>query len=481
MQHRRRDIQRYRTEPEQEQRQHENASLHKPGKLTIVISQWAGRLMGAVGDRSFHTQGEQYEANMTKRDFLWNGIGTGCWGVVFPILTMIVTQLTGAEDAGMFSLAFVAASLLMILANFGVRTFQVSDLDEEHSFADYQANRLMTCLAMMLVGWLYCVIHGYGATMFTMCMGLFFYKMIDGFADVYEGRLQQMGKLYLGGISMTLRSVVAFIFFTVALLITGSLPIASWLMGISALATMILVTMPLAYLETPKSRTMTLSGVASLFKQAWPMFAALFMYALVDNMPKFVMEGQLSYDNQLYFNALYFPAQYILLTAQLVYKPMLVNLAETWQDPAKRKRFNLIILAVCGIIVVITAVMALVMHFVGLWVMGILYGIDFEQFHTLCLIMLAAGGMTAGIDFIYQTTVILRRQMDCMVGYVISFVLSLFVPLLLIHYAQLAGAVIGYLIVMVVLFMLMIWIYLRILLEKPARVPQRDRNVPPQF
>ena len=58
-----------------------------------------------------------------------------------------------------------------------------------------------------------------------------------------------------------------------------------------------------------------------LLKQCFPLFVALFMYNLIDNMPKFVMEGALSYDNQLYYNALYFPAHAILLTAALSTSP----------------------------------------------------------------------------------------------------------------------------------------------------------------
>ena len=44
------------------------------------------------------------------------------------------------------------ARWLMILANYGVRTYQVSDVTEEHSFSDYQINRLITCAFMVLVG-----------------------------------------------------------------------------------------------------------------------------------------------------------------------------------------------------------------------------------------------------------------------------------------------------------------------------------------
>lgn len=45
-------------------------------------------------------------------------------------------------------------------------------------------------------------------------------------------------------------------------------------------------------------------------------------------MPKFVMEGTLAYKYQLYFNALFFPAQAILLSIGFVYKPQAPALVE---------------------------------------------------------------------------------------------------------------------------------------------------------
>ena len=105
------------------------------------MNSWWDRLLGGVSSRSFSQQEAQYSSHNTKRDFMWNSIGLGAWGMVFPMLTIVVTQLVGLELAGMFSLAFVTATLLMIIANYGVRTFQVSDLEESHSFSDYQVNR----------------------------------------------------------------------------------------------------------------------------------------------------------------------------------------------------------------------------------------------------------------------------------------------------------------------------------------------------
>lgn len=434
----------------------------KPNFVTRTVNHWCNRLLGAVSERSLAAQEEQYAAHRTTRDYVWNSLGIGAWGMVFPVLTVVVTQLVGVEQAGMFSMAFVTGMLLMFLANYGVRTYQVSDLDETHSFSDYQLNRWITCAIMVAVGVAYCSIRGYAQDMFTISLGVYAYKMVDGLADVYEGRLQQVDKLYLAGASQAFRSVVVLVAFSLCLLITRNLPVACIVMAVAAALSFVVLTFPLALFETPKSRRVSPSSVARLFKNCFPLFLALFLYALIDNMPKFVMEGVLSYDNQLYFNALYFPAQGILLTIGLIYKPLLVRMAEAWSDPEKRRKFDLIIVLIMVIIVAYTGATALVMGWIGIPVMSFLYGLDFEQFRGLLFIMIAAGGVTAAIDFLYQVITVLRRQRAVTKLYIITFGFSLFVPLLLVNFTGLPGAVIGYLIVMCILLVLLVSEYVSI-------------------
>ena len=306
------------------------------------------------------------------------------------------------------------------------------------------------------------MVRGYGAEMFSISMGMFVYKMIDGLADVYEGRLQQMDKLYLGGISQAIRSIAALVVFAIVLAITRDAAIAGYAMAAAAAVTFVVVTYPLTLLETPRSARASLSSIGVLFKNTAPLFVALFMFNLIENMPKFVMEGMLPYDNQLYFNALYFPAQGILITAQLVYKPLIVRMAGVWQDPSKRRKFDLILVGMMLLVVAITAVNVMVMAWIGIPIMGFLYGIDFEQFRGLLYTMLVAGGVTAAIDFLYQVVTVMRRQKDVTTLYVVTFGFSLFIPLLLVSFTGLPGAILSYLIVMSILFVLLVWEYLRI-------------------
>ena len=158
-----------------------------------------------------------------------------------------------------------------------------------------------------------------------------------------------------------MRSVLVVLFFSLALLITRNVGVASIVMAVVAALTFVFLTFPLGLIETPKSPRCTFESVVVIFKQCFPLFVALFMYNLIDNMPKFVMETALSYDNQLYFNALYFPAQAILLTVGFVYKPLLVRMAQMWADAEKRNRFHLVILAIVAMVIALTLVVIFLM------------------------------------------------------------------------------------------------------------------------
>ncbi len=434
----------------------------QPGFLRRAVNQWWDRLIGAVFGGQESARSEQYLSHQTTRDYVLNTAGQAAWGALFPLLTMVCTWIVGAENAGLFSMAFTIGTLLLFLANFGTRTYQVSDIDEMQSFSDYQAHRVITCAAMMLVGWAYCRLRGYADLMMSICMGVLAFRAVDGLADVYEGRLQQKDKLYLAGLSQALRCAGSFAVFVVVLLVTRNLAWASWGMAIGAAASLALLTVPLALFETDHSGMPSPRRVGELFAACWPLFAALFLYNVIDSMPKFAMEGALSYDNQLYYNAMYFPAHTILMISAFIYKPQLVRLARIWDDPEKRRRFDLLVLAMIGVIALTTGAMALFMGTVGIPLLGLMYGLDFEQFRSLVYVMVGTGGVCACIDFLYQIVTVLRAQGEVTLYYGAAFVFSVPVAMLLVNFSGLSGAVVGSLVCMSILLLLLVLQYFTI-------------------
>ena len=110
-----------------------------------IIRAWKTRLLQSVDDKSFARQVAFFGSGKTGRDYCWNALGQAASGLMFPLLVIITTQLCGVFEAGMFALAFVFATLISFIALFGIRTFQVSDIDEHDSFASYQLQRALSC------------------------------------------------------------------------------------------------------------------------------------------------------------------------------------------------------------------------------------------------------------------------------------------------------------------------------------------------
>ncbi len=444
----------------------------RPNVIAELVNAWWTRLISSVYGGGLSSQEAEYESGEVGRDYIWNSIGVGVWGVVFPILTVVTTQLAGTEQAGMFSMAFAAGTLLMFISNYGVRNFQVSDIEERSSFTSYQINRWITSIIALVVGLLYCTIRDYDPGMFMLSMSVYAYKIIDGLADVYEGRLQQADKLYLAGISQCLRSAIAVAAYSVLLFVTRSVGIAALGMAITTTASLAFITIPLALLETDASKPWSISEVSGLFRHCFPLFSAVFLFNLIESLPKFAMESMLAYDNQLYFNALFFPAQGILISAGFVYKPQLLRLANIWANPRRRRRFDLIVLAMIGVITLLTIGTLIFIAWLGIPLLGFMYGVDFEQFRVLAYLMVIAGGVSAAIDFLYAIVTVLRHQSSATLPYLISFVFAAIVPTVLIMIFGLTGAVVGYLLSMCVLFVLLGLGYVRI----RQSLSQRNRS-----
>ncbi len=450
-----RDMGRPRARRKKRERERDDRTSSAQPALVRAANRWWDRLLDVADKRSFSYGASEYAADQTKRDYVLNTLGLGAWGALFPVLSVVATQLAGAEQAGMFSMAFTTATLLLYVGNYGVRTYQVSDIDEADSFASYQVQRVITVLVMLAVGWMWCGIKGYDHEMTLITWGAFGFRAVDALADTYEARLQQMGKLYLSGVSQAVRSLVGIVVFSVLLLVTHSLVMASLGMAASAVASFVLLTLPLAILETPKSREVDLLEIQELFVECFPAFAAQFLFALIETVPKFAMEGVLPYENQVFFNAIYFPAQSILMIVGFVYKPQLVRIANVWADRSRRARFDLIVFAMLGVSVGVTVAMLFVFGMVGVWLNGVMYATDFEPYRTAQYLMIVAGGLSAAIDFLYQIITVLRKQGMATLMYLVAFVVVAIAAVVLVRVVGFYGAVYAYLIVMVVLFVML--------------------------
>lgn len=431
------------------------SELHAPRSSHNIMKSWKNRLMEGVQHQDFANQVALYGSHRTVKDYLCNALGQACMGLMFPLLTILVSQICGCDSAGQFSMAFVVASVFQFIALFGVRTFQVSDVSEQDSFAAYQLQRILTCIIMVVISWVYLTLRHDSELMSSLLISLMSFKLVDSLADVYEGRLQQCDKLYLAGISQAIRCGGACFVFMLVLILFRDVQTATRALALFAGVSFVIITYPLAKFETPKSRGWEAIELSELFYECFPAFLGQFLFALIDTSPKFIMEAILDYQQQLYFNALYFPAMAIVLVAALVYKPQLMKLSMLWAQSDNTKRFDTQTFIIATSIIGITVLMAFIMWNWGATLNGILYGVSFKHLQREQLGMVIAGGLSACIDFFFQLLTIIRKQANAFTSYLISFGFVIICSLICITTLRFSGAVGSYVGAMILLCMLL--------------------------
>ena len=88
---------------------------------------------------------EKRKPSFMKNDVLWNGIGSMTYALASMVLAFFVLRLGGEEQGGVFGFGYsTLGQQFFIIAYFGLRPFQITDMKGEFSFREYRQYRYIT-------------------------------------------------------------------------------------------------------------------------------------------------------------------------------------------------------------------------------------------------------------------------------------------------------------------------------------------------
>lgn len=161
-----------------------------------------------------------------KSTYLWNTAGSMILAFQSVLILVFLTHTAGIAEAGIFTLAYANANLLLNIGKFGMRNFQVTDVTAAYTFREYRASRMVTCMVMLAVSLIYAVAAWRGGYSFEKSLIMFFmalFRMPDAIEDVYAAQLQKKGRLDAASKAMTFRLVSALLVFLAGTLVTEKL------------------------------------------------------------------------------------------------------------------------------------------------------------------------------------------------------------------------------------------------------------------
>lgn len=413
--------------------------------MSHILSRWTSLLMGNGPHRE-------------KQNIVWNMAGSFCYAFASMVLAFLVMRIAGEEQGGVFAFGYsTLGQQMFIVAYFGLRPFQITDGRGEYRFGDYLHHRLLTCAAALALGAVYLLLSGYSREKAAVVFLLVCYKVIDGFADVYESEFQRQGHLHLTGKSNAFRTILSVTVFLTALTLTRSLmaaciaALAAQAAGVLAFDVVMIRRLPGADMDWEWKRMRPLTGAAAL------LFVSVFLDFYIFSAAKYAIDANMDDAASGYFNMIFMPTSVINLAAGFVIRPVLTRLTGYWTEK-KFEAFKKTLLRISGLIGALSLLAVGLAWILGRPVLGILetllgeaYAGSLVRYHVPFVLVVLGGGFYALLNLYYYVLVILRRQNVIFAIYAVMTAAAVFLAPAMVRQSGIYGAACAYLVLMAVM------------------------------
>lgn len=385
------------------------------------------------------------KADELKRNLLYNTIGNGIYFVCQWLITGFFIKRMSADgglvNSGLLATAAAAVNIFLPLANYGMRTFQVSDTAGKYSNGDYLLSRVISTAAATLLCLLYSIVVGYD-TQQTVCIMIYMlYKALEAATDVLHGAAQKFGRMDVVGISYAVRGVAGAAVFAATLYATQNvntalliMTAASWLFcAIYDLR----VTKPYWQPAALSSR-----GAAwRLLLECLPLAVNVVLNTTIGSVPKLMLEridGKVAIG---IFNLVNSPVLVLQVGVSYMFAPFIGIFAQKLKDGDLRGMKKLAAGITLGILALGVAATLGVISPLGRWGLDFLYHDETVTAQSALLVpMVWCSVMTAIMLFYCTLLTVMRRVKALLVSNAVALAVSLLASSPLIRSFGMLGA-----------------------------------------
>ena len=356
-------------------------------------------------------------STIERQNVIWNMIGSFCYAFASMVLLFLVLRIVGKEQGGIFSFGFSTfGQQMFLLAYFGIRPFQITDGGQSFRFGDYLHHRYITCALALAAGAGYLFFCGYEARKAWILFLLVCYKVIDGFADVYESEFQRNGNLHLTGKSNTFRTLLSVGTFLMVLVLGRDLMAACVAAVAAQAAGVFLFNYRVIKRLSGVNWSWSKDRLVPLTSETMLLFVSVFLDFYIFSAAKYAIDSHMDDVASGYFNVIFMPTSMINLVAGFVIRPVLTYLTNDWEQK-RLGHFIGLLLKISGVIAGLSLAAVWLAWFVGKPVLGIMesllgtaYKGSLTVYHKPFVLIVLGGSFYAFLNLYYYVLVIIRRQ-----------------------------------------------------------------------
>lgn len=393
---------------------------------------------------------------VTKKAVIWNMLGSVVSAASSFLLLLFVTRTVGADEGGIFSLAYTTSQILLTFGKFGIRSYQATDVNGKISADTYIFSRIIFSFGMIFFDAVYIFIAGYDSRKCLIFIVVCIIKMTDAIEDVFHGQLQKEGHLDKAGILLFIRNVFTTILFGALMYIYYDLVKASVITAVFSVLVCIIMNVIVSRQYFKFSLTTSKGQMSYLLKECFPLFLGTFLSLLIYNVPKYVIDYYGTDNDIAIYSILFMPTFVINLFSDFIFKPLLTSMAYNW-DRNETDKIEITIKRQFKYIAGIMIVMIAGAYLIGTQILSWFYKVDVNSYKSELIVLMVAGGLSALVYLLYNVLTCMRKQNLVLLNYGIATVLIIITSLLLMSPLGVLGETIAYLLTEIVLSILMLF------------------------
>lgn len=281
-----------------------------------------------------------------RKNILWNAFGNMVYVGCQWIVTILVTRLFGYEDAGILSLAMSISALFQTVALFGIRNYQVSDIEQKYSDSTYVGFRGICCIFAMVICIVFSVFNRYSTRQIQVIFWFMLFRLAENYSDVLHGIAQKKERLDVAGKAFAIKGCEVILAFFLGYYASKDLIYALALMAIGSC--IITATYDLFYVRKLSAFKMMdkLEYCFMLGRETVPLCIYMFLISAISTIPKYILEKMCDAVALGAYSSIFAPALLIQAVAGYVYSPFATLFAECYLS-GDNKRFLKLVRKIC--------------------------------------------------------------------------------------------------------------------------------------
>lgn len=330
------------------------------------------------------------EVKKIGKGVLWNTVGTIYYYFCQWIITILIVRLTDYSLAGYLSLAITVTNTFYAIAQFGMRQFQVSDIEEIYPDRIYIGSRYVTMVVSFVACILYSLLKGYESVQIWCIASYMLLKVVEAYVDVCQGIDQKAWRFDIIGISFIIRGTILAIGFGVLISITGNLPLTLFIISIISFVIVLFIDIRMTSRFASLKCTIVDIRLLHLIKECIPIVIFNSLLSLVTLIARDELQKLYGIDALGIYSSVASPAVIIQLFASVVFNPFIPFFAEYYND-RKFKEFFILMFKFILMLVGIAVAAVIAANFLGEWALVLIIG---EKIAPYCYLLIPVIGCT---------------------------------------------------------------------------------------